>query len=70
MRQQGIHWTHDPTDNAYTLHSGDNRCRVWQHISGSWAALVSRRGEATAAYTFETAEAAMAWCEKQVGIHR
>ena len=63
-------WTHDAGDNAYTLHSGDNRCRVWYTSMGNWAAIISRRGDATAAYNFATAEAAQTWCEKQVGLQR
>jgi hypothetical protein len=59
-------WQPDLTDDAYTLISGEIRCRVWR-MRGSWNAVVSQRGDATAAYDFETAEAAQAWCEAIMG---
>jgi len=58
-----MEWQHDATDNAYTLISDDARCRVWQHM-GKWQAIVSYRGDATAAYNFATAKDACAWCER------
>jgi hypothetical protein len=57
------HWAPDPAGDAYTLIAGDLRCRVWR-TPGSWSAIVSQRGDATAAYKFETADAARAWCEE------
>ncbi len=62
-------WTHDPTDDAYTLISGDIRCRVWRAL-GSWQAIVSQHGDATAAYNFLTVEEACAWCERLVTERR
>ncbi len=56
-------WTHNPADNAYTLMRGDIRCRVWQTTLGNWGAAINRRGVATAAYNFETADEAKTWCE-------
>jgi hypothetical protein len=56
-------WEPDPGREAYTLIAGDIRCRVWRTM-GTWDAIVSQRGDATAAYKFETADAARAWCEK------
>ena len=56
-------WQHDPTDDAYTLISDDVRCRVWRTLS-TWQAIVSRRGDATAAYNFKTVQDACAWCER------
>ncbi len=61
-------WTHG--DDAYTLISGDIRCRVWRTTLGNWGAAISRRGVATAAYNFETPEAAKTWCEHQVAQAR
>ncbi len=63
-------WTHDPTDEAYTLVRGDMHCRVWQTRLGTWAASFRHHGIATAAYNFSTAEDAKAWCEAQVGGQR
>jgi hypothetical protein len=62
-------WQPDPAGEAYTLISGDIRCRVW-HMLGTWNAIVNQRGDATAAYAFETAEAAQAWCETIMGERR
>ncbi len=59
-------WTHDPADDAYTLIQGDVRCRVWHTTQNdTWAAVISVRGMFTAAYNFDTADAAKAWCEEQ-----
>ena len=63
--EQVMNWQHDTTDQAYILISGDIRCRVW-HTRGSWQAIVSQRGDATAAYNFPTAEDACTWCERLV----
>ena len=61
-----MHWQDDPTDHAATLIQGEARCRVWYTLTAaSWAALISVRGDATAAYSFATREAAQAWCETQ-----
>ncbi len=60
-----MNWQHDATDDAYMLSSDDIRCRVWR-TRGSWQAIVSQRGDATAAYNFPTAEEACAWCERLV----
>ena len=65
MTTSGATWVHDPADNAYTLIQGDIRCRVW-HTRDSWNAILSHRGDATAAYSFNTAEEAQAWCERLV----
>ena len=67
---QAMEWVHDPADQAATLIAGDARCRVWQTAGGTWAALISVRGDATAAYSFATREAAQAWCEAQVAERR
>ena len=64
-----MNWQHDTTDHAYTLITGDMRCRVW-HTLGNWQAILSQRGDATAAYNFKTAEEAKTWCEKLVGERR
>jgi hypothetical protein len=67
------HWQPDPAGEAYTLISGDIRCRVWRRpegTRGSWNAIVSQRADATAAYKFETADAAQAWCEAIMGERR
>jgi hypothetical protein len=63
------HWEPDPAGEAYTLIAGDIRCRIWRGRPlglGSWNAIVSQRGDATAAYKFETAEAARLWCERLI----
>ena len=65
-----MEWVQDPADHAATLIAGEVRCRVWQTASGTWAALISVRGDATAAYSFATREAAQAWCEAQVSERR
>ncbi len=57
------------TDHAYTLITGDIRCRVWRTL-GNWQAILSQRGDATAAYNFKTAEEAKTWCEKLVAERR
>ena len=54
-------WQHD--GHAYTLVSGDFRCRVWRSM-GTWQAIVSRRGDEAVAYQFDTLDEAKAWCEK------
>jgi hypothetical protein len=59
------HWQPDAAGDAYTLIAGDIRCRVW-HTQGSWNAIVSQRGDATAAYKFETADEARRWCERLI----
>jgi hypothetical protein len=64
-RPKAPQWALDPAGEAYTLIAGDIRCRVWRTL-GTWNAIVSQRGDATAAYKFDTAEAAQAWCEQQV----
>ena len=58
-------WKSEPAGWAYTLSSGDAHCRVWR-TGESWSAIVSIRGDATAAYSFTTAEAAKAWCEQLI----
>jgi hypothetical protein len=65
-----MEWVQDPADHAATLIAGEVRARVWQTASGTWAALISVRGDATAAYSFATREAAQAWCEAQVAERR
>jgi hypothetical protein len=65
-----MEWVQDPADQAATLIQGELRCRVWQTTAGTWAALLSVRGEATAAYSFPTREAAQAWCETQIAERR
>ena len=65
-KTQAMEWVHDPADQAATLIQGAVRCRVWRTAGGTWAALISVRGDATAAYSFATREAAQAWCETQV----
>ena len=67
---QAMEWVQDPADHAATLIAGKVRARVWQTASGTWAALISVRGDATAAYSFATREAAQAWCEAQVAERR
>ncbi len=59
-------WTHDAGDNAYTLLTGDGRCRVWFTSLDTWAAAFMYRGTSSAAYNFKTAEDAKVWCEQQV----
>ena len=62
-----MEWVHDPADQAATLIAGDARCRVWYTPTAArWAALISVRGDATAAYSFPTPEEAKAWCEAQL----
>ena len=61
-----MEWVQDPVDQAATLIQGAVRCRIWRTAGGTWAALISVRGDATAAYSFATREAAQAWCETQV----
>ncbi len=63
---QDMEWVQDPADHAATLIQGEVRCRVWRTANGTWAALISVRGDATAAYSFATREAAQAWCETEV----
>ena len=58
-------WNHDTTNDAYTLSSVDIRCRVWRML-GSWNAILSHRGDATAGYNFKTVEDACTWCEAQI----
>ncbi len=58
-------WKHDASNDAYTLSSGDVRCRVWRTL-GSWQAIVSHRGDATTGSNFATVVAACAWCEQRV----
>jgi hypothetical protein len=58
-------WTHDPTDNAYTLIAGEIRCRVWLTTLGTWAAVIMHHGISTAAYNFTTPDDAKIWCEMQ-----
>ena len=67
---QAMEWVHDPTDQAATLIAGDACCRVWQTAGGTWAALISVRGDATAAYSFPSREEAQAWCEAQLAARR
>ncbi len=59
-------WVQDAADAPTTLIQGDVRCRVWRTAVGPWAALISVHGDATAAYSFATREAAQAWCEAQL----
>jgi hypothetical protein len=57
-------WEPDPASDGDTLIRGDIRCRVWRGRPlgrGTWSAIVSQRGDATAAYQFETVDAAQAW---------
>jgi hypothetical protein len=61
-----MNWHDDPADQAATLIQGDARCRVWRTAADTWAALISVRGDATAAYSFTTREEAQAWCEAQL----
>jgi hypothetical protein len=63
-------WHEDPADQAATLIEGDVRCRVWRTAAGTWSALISVHGDATAAYSFPTREAAQAWCETHVAERR
>ena len=66
-----MHWHDDPTAQAATLIAGAWRCRVWYTpTAASWAALLSLQGDATAAYSFPTREAAQAWCEQQLRERR
>ena len=65
-----MEWVHDPAEPAATLIHGDWRCRVWQTAAGTWAALISVHGDATAAYSFATRAAAQAWCEAQLAARR
>ncbi len=67
---QGMEWVQDPVDQAATLIQGEVRCRVWRTAGGTWAALISVRGDATAAYSFPTREQAQAWCEAQIAERR
>ncbi len=59
-------WTHDTPDNAYTLISGEFRCRVWFTSLNTWAAAHMYHGTSSASYSFTTVEDAQAWCEQQV----
>ena len=61
-----MNWHNTPADQAATLIQGDARCRVWRTAADTWAALISVRGDATAAYSFPTQEQAQAWCEAQL----
>ena len=61
-----MEWVQDVADAAATLIQGDVRCRVWRTAAGTWAALISIHGDATAAYSLATREAAQAWCEAQL----
>ena len=61
-----MEWGYDAVEQAATLIAGDVRCRVWRTAADTWAALISVRGDATAAYSFTTREAAQAWCEAQL----
>ncbi len=58
-------WTREPAGWAYTLHSGDNRCRVWR-TGETWSAIVSQQGSTASGYNFQTAEEAKAWCEVRI----
>ncbi len=58
-------WTPDETGQVYTLISADIRCRVWR-TRDAWNAILSQRGDATAAYNFTTVAEACAWCERLV----
>ncbi len=44
-------------------YAGCASARVWRTL-GTWQAILSRRGDATAAYNFKTVEDACAWCER------
>ena len=63
-------WHDDPTDQAATLIVGETRCRVWRTTTNTWAALISVRGDATAAYSFATRQAVQAWCEAHLAERR
>ena len=63
-------WQDDPAEQAATLIQGDARCRVWRTAGGTWAALISVHGDATAAYSFPTLPEAQAWCEAQIAERR
>ena len=64
-------WHYDPTENTYTLIVGESRCRVWYATTlGTWGAVISRRGVATASYSFATPEHAQHWCEQQIAAQR
>ncbi len=59
-------WQHEPSDDTYTLVQSHVRCRVWRTTLGTWAAVFMQRGMSTAAYNFETPDAAQRWCEQQI----
>ncbi len=55
-------------DTAYT-----DDVLAWRHSAtgqGAWGAVVNGAGTATAAYTFDAADAATAWCEQQAAKER
>ncbi len=61
-----LDWHDDTAHQASTLIVELYRCRVWLTATGTWTAVVSRRGGGTDAYSFATPEEAKAWCEAQV----
>lgn len=61
-----MEWHDDPDGQAATLIAEPYRCRVWRSAEGTWAAMVSRRGDAEATYSYARLEDAQAWCEAQI----
>ena len=63
---------YDAVEQAATLIAGDARCRVWYTPNTArWAALISVHGDATAACSFPTREAAPSLvCEAHLAERR
>ena len=63
-------WRYSAKGPTYVLITTSHRCLVWQTTRGPWGAVVNHAGTSTAAYNFDTADAAKAWCEQQVAYER
>ena len=64
--QHTMDWQYDPEDNTYTLTQDAARCRVWYTKLDTWAASMSYGGISSAAYNFDSAAAAQAWCAAEM----
>ena len=61
-----MEWTQEG-GQIFTLIADDYRCKMWSvELGGTWAAMFSQGGMATASYSFTTPTEAQAWCEQQV----
>ena len=65
-----IAWRHSAQGQTNVLTVDLYRCLVWHTTRGTWGAVVNGAGTSTAAYNFDTADEAKAWCEQQVAQER